>query len=206
MELTTRHREALSELINIGYARAGKALSELTGQRITLSAPKVEIHSIDVVRGALNDLIKGEVASVHQIFSGPVAGHALLLVSNETAEVLTATLVPESASPQEQRAARREALTEVGNILLQASMGVCGELLQVHVTFAAPRLHIETVDDMLNTLSVNNQELQFALLVRTRFELELSQMKGYIVVILGVTSFSRLLDELQGWEKRQLQV
>jgi chemotaxis protein CheC len=205
VELTTKHREALAELINIGYARAGKALSELIGQRIVLNAPKVEIHSIDVVRAALNDLIKGEVASVHQIFSGPVSGHALLLVNNETAEVLTATLVPEAASAEDQRAARREALTEVGNILLQASMGVCGELLQVHVSFAVPRLHIETVDDMLNTLHVSNRELQFALLVRTRFELQVKQMSGYIVVILGVTSFSRLLQELDLWEARQLQ-
>ena len=205
MELTHRHREALAELINIGYARAGKSLSELTGERIVLNAPMVEIHSIDVVRVALNDLIKGEVASVHQIFSGPVAGHALLLVNNETADVLTSTLVAGVPS-NEQTAARREALTEVGNILLQASMGLCGELLQVHVSFTVPRLEIETIDDMLNSVCVNNKELQFAVLVRTRFELQDSQVSGYIVVILGVTSFSRLLDELDRWEARQLSV
>jgi len=205
VELTHRHREALAELINIGYARAGKSLSELTGERIVLNAPMVEIHSIDVVRVALNDLIKGEVASVHQIFSGPVAGHALLLVNNETADVLTSTLVAGVPS-NEQTAARREALTEVGNILLQASMGLCGELLQVHVSFTVPRLEIETIDDMLNSVCVNNKELQFAVLVRTRFELQDSQVSGYIVVILGVTSFSRLLDELDRWEARQLSV
>jgi chemotaxis protein CheC len=205
VELTLRHREALAELINIGYARAGKSLSELTGERIVLNAPMVEIHSIDVVRVALNDLIKGEVASVHQVFSGPVAGHALLLVSNETADALTSTLVAGVPS-NEQPAARREALTEVGNILLQASMGLCGELLQVHVSFTVPRLEIETIDDMLNSICVNNKELQFAVLVRTRFELQDSQVSGYIVVILGVTSFSRLLDELDRWEARQLSV
>ena len=205
MELTPGHREALAELINIGYARAGKSLSELTGERIVLNAPMVEIHSIDVVRVALNDLVKGEVASVHQVFSGPVAGHALLLVSNEAADVLTSALVA-GVPPNEQQAARREALTEVGNILLQASMGLCGELLQVHVSFTVPRLEIETIDDMLNSICVNNQELQFAVLVRTRFELKNSQVSGYIVVILGVTSFSRLLDELDRWEARQLSV
>jgi len=205
VELTTRHREALAELINIGYARAGKSLSELTGERIVLNAPMVEIHSIDVVRVALNDLIKGEVASVHQIFSGPVAGHALLLVGNEAVEVLTSRLTA-GVPLNEQQAARREALTEVGNILLQASMGLCGELLQVHVSFTVPRLEIETIDDMLNSICVNNQELQFAVLVRTRFELQNSQVSGYIVVILGVTSFSRLLDELDRWEARQLSV
>ena len=203
MELTPGHREALAELINIGYARAGKSLSELTGERIVLNAPMLEIHSIDVVRVALNDLVKGEVASVHQVFSGPVAGHALLLVSNEAADVLTSALVAGVPS-NEQQAARREALTEVGNILLQASMGLCGELLQVHVSFTVPRLEIETIDDMLNSICVNNQELQFAVLVRTRFELQNSQVSGYIVVILGVTSFSRLLGELDRWEARVL--
>lgn len=205
MELTPRHREALAELINIGYARAGKSLSELTGERIVLNAPMVEIHSIDVVRIAMNDLVKGEVASVHQVFSGPVAGHALLLVSNEVADILTSPLVAGVPS-NEQQAARREALTEIGNILLQASMGLCGELLQVYVSFTVPRLEIETIDDMLNSICVNNQELQFAVLVRTRFELQNSQVSGYIVVILGVTSFSRLLDELDRWEARQLSV
>jgi chemotaxis protein CheC len=205
VELTPRHREALGELINIGYARAGKSLSELTGERIVLNAPMVGIHSIDVVRVALNDLVKGEVASVHQVFSGHVAGHALLLVNGEAADVLTSPLVA-GVPPTEQQAARREALTEIGNILLQASMGLCGELLQVHVSFTVPRLEIETIDDMLNSICVNNQELQFAVLVRTRFELQNSQVSGYIVVILGVTSFSRLLDELERWEARQVSV
>jgi len=205
VELTTRHREALAELINIGYARAGKSLSELTGERIVLNAPMVEIHSIDMVRVALNDLVKGEVASVHQVFSGPVAGHALLLVNGEAADILTSPLLSGVPS-NEQQSARRESLTEIGNILLQASMGLCGELLQVHVSFTVPRLEIETIDDMLNSICVNNHELQFAVLVRTRFEVQNSQVSGYIMVILGVTSFSRLLDELDRWEARQLSV
>jgi len=31
-----------------------------------------------------------------------------------------------------------------------------------------------------------------------------SQVSGYLVVILGITSFSTLLDELDKWEKRQI--
>jgi hypothetical protein len=58
------------------------------------------------------------------------------------------------------------------------------------------------VDDILNSLTIQNQELQFALFVRTRFELSQSRVTGYLVVILGVTSFSRLLTELEAWEAR----
>ena len=206
MELTAKHRETLAELINIGYGRAAAALSDLTGQRIVLEAPKVEVHSLHLVKEALKDLMKGEVSSVHQVFSGPVSGHALLLVDSQAAESLTALLVDKHDSVESMRAARREAFTEVGNILLQASMGVCGNLLQVHVSFSMPRLHIETIDELLNSVTVEDQELQFALLVRTRFELRNSKVSGYLLVVLGITSFSRLLDEIDKWERRQLSV
>jgi chemotaxis protein CheC len=178
-------------------------LSDLTGQRIVLTAPQVELYSIDRVKEALNKMLKGEVASVQQIFSGPVSGHALLLISREGADILTKLLIDEKTVAVEDRAARREALAELGNIVLQGSMGVCGNLLEVHVSFSVPSLALETVDDLLNSITIQERELQFALLVRTRFELLKSQVSGYLVVILGITSFSTLLDELDKWEKRQ---
>jgi chemotaxis protein CheC len=175
----------------------------LTGQRIILAAPRVEIYSIDQVKDALGEILKGEIASVQQVFSGPVSGHALLLISREGADVLTGLLVDDKTTAAEGRAARREALAEVGNIILQGSMGVCGNLLQIHVSFSVPSLALETVDDLLNSIVVHQRELQFALLVRTRFELLNGQVSGYLVVILGVTSFSTLLEEVENWEKRQ---
>jgi chemotaxis protein CheC len=203
LDLNHKHREALAEMINIGYGRAAAALSDLTSQRILLEAPKVEVYPIQQVKDALNEMLKGEVSSVHQVFSGPVSGHALLLVDSQAAEALTALLVEEGMPAESKRAARREALTEVGNILLQASMGICGNLLEIQVSFSVPRLHIETIDDLLTSLTVGRLELQFALLVRTRFQLASAQVGGYLLVILGVTSFSRLLDQLEKWEGRQ---
>ena len=202
MELTPRHRETLSELINIGYGRAAASLSQVTGQRIVLEAPKVDVYTIDRVKAALQDLLKGPIASVHQVFSGPVSGHALLLLSPETADVLTSLLMPPGARADHRARIRREALTEVGNIILQAAMGICGNLLKVHVAFSVPSLHLESIDDVLNSVVVNEVELQFALLVRTRFQLAKNEVSGYLAVILGVTSFSRLLEELDKWERR----
>ena len=202
MELTPHHREALSELINIGYGRAAASLSQLTGQRIVLEAPRVDVHTIDRVKTALQDILKGQVASVHQVFSGPVSGHALLLLNSDTADTLTSLLVPQNAAADQRLRIRREALTEVGNIILQAAMGVCGNLLKVHVSFSVPSLYLDSIDDVLNSVVVNEVELQFALLVRTRFQLAASEVSGYLAVILGVTSFSRLLEEIDKWERR----
>ncbi len=54
MQLTTNQTDALTELINIGYARAAGALSELTGHRITMEVPQVSVHPIEEVGDLLN--------------------------------------------------------------------------------------------------------------------------------------------------------
>lgn len=204
MDLSKRHNETLTELINIGYARAAAALSELAGERIVLEIPKVELHTVDRVKEALGQLLKGEVSTVHQIFSGPVSGHALLVMDDEAADLLTGPLIARDTPPEDLHAAKRDALTELGNILLQASMGICGNILQVQVSFSVPKLHLQSVNDVLNSITVQNAELQFALLVRTGFQLVRSEVSGYLMVILSITSYSRLLAELDKWEQREL--
>jgi chemotaxis protein CheC len=203
MELTASHQEALTELINIGYGRAAAALSELTGRRIILEVPKVAVFPIDKVGAALAEVLKGEVASVHQVFSGPVSGNALLLLDHEAAMLLNSLLLDQPATGRLD-ATGREALIEVGNIVLNACLGVFGNLLQVQVTFAVPRLHLESVGSVLSSISVHEEELQYALMVHTRFRLKDSDVSGYLVIVLGIASFSRLLAELEKWEKRQV--
>ena len=204
MELTQNQHEALTELINIGYGRAAAALSELTGRRINLEVPRVAVYPIDQIKRALHAVLSGEVASVHQVFSGPVSGNALLLLDHKAAILLNSLLLNTPLHPSRLEAAGREALTEVGNIVLNACLGVFGNLLQVQVTFSVPRLDLESVDGVLHSISVRSQELQYALMVHTRFSVRESSVRGYLVIILGITSFSRLLQELDNWAKRQL--
>src|SRR5512138_3965669 len=95
MNLSESYHDTLTELINIGYGRAAAALSELTGRRIMLEVPKVAVHPIDEVGPALAEVLKGEVASVHQVFSGPVSGNALLLLDEQAALMLHSLLLGE---------------------------------------------------------------------------------------------------------------
>ena len=204
MELTPAHQETLTELINIGYGRAAAALSELTGRRINLDVPKIAVYPIQEIGKALKDVLSGEVASVHQVFSGPVSGNALLLLDHDAALLLNSLLLDSPVHSGRLRAPEREALTEVGNIVLNACLGVFGNLLQVQVTFSVPRLDVESIDGVMHSISVRSQEVSYALMVHTHFTVRDSDVRGYLVIILGITSFSRLLQELDNWEKRQL--
>jgi chemotaxis protein CheC len=204
MQLTANQTDALTELINIGYARAASALSELTGHRITLEVPRVAVHAIEEVGELLNNSISGEVASVHQVFSGPVGGNALLLLDREAAMMLNRLLTNDNSGRILDTSAQ-EVLTEVGNIVLNACLGVFGNLLQVQVTFAVPRLHVESINNVLHSITVGDEELRYALTIQTKFSLRNSNVSGYLVIILGVTSLDRLLEEIERWEQRQME-
>ncbi len=204
MELTASQNDALTELINIGYARAAGALSELTGHRITLDVPKVAIHPLDEITILLRGVVQGEVASVNQVFSGPVAGNALLLLDHRAALLLNQLLTDDRAVSRGLDGSVREVITEVGNILLNACLGVFGNILQVQVSFSVPRMTVDSVEGVLNSITVRDQELRYALMIHTRFHVRASDVSGYLVIILGVTSLDRLLYEVKRWEERQL--
>ena len=203
MELTERQRDAVSELINIAFSRTGAALSELTGQRVILSSPEVSVHPTRELPGALAKFMPGEVASIHQGFGGPVAGDALLLLNHDGAVQLTDLLTDGHAPSNRLDESAREVLTEVGNILLNACLGMFGNLLDVHVSFSVPRLHLETLDELIESISTAAGEPRYALVVYTAFQIRDSAVRGFLVMVLSVTSLDRLIQEVDAWEERQ---
>jgi chemotaxis protein CheC len=204
MELNESQRDALTELINIGYGRAAGALSELTGYRINLEVPTVAIHPVEETTSLLREIITGDVASVNQVFSGPVAGHALLLLDERAALLLTELLTDEKVPSRKIDTSVREIITEVGNILLNACLGVFGNQLKVQVTFSVPRISVDSIEGVLNSITVRDQEMRYALMIHMRFHLRANDVKGYMVILLGVSSLERLMSELKQWEERQV--
>lgn len=206
MELTLAQKDALTELINIGYGRAAGSLSELTGYRVTLEVPRITMHKIDQIGHLLERLIDGAVASVNQVFSGHISGNALLMLDEKAAIALSHLLNDDDDRLNNAfDSSGREIITEVGNILLNACLGVFGNLLQVQVTFAVPRLQVSDVQGVLQTITVDSRELQYGLMIHTRFQLRASNVTGYLIIVLGITSLDRMLRELDNWELRQTQ-
>jgi chemotaxis protein CheC len=140
---------------------------------------------------------------VHQIFSGPVAGDALLLLDYAGAGMLKELLTNEPPLPLPLDASAREVLTEVGNILLNACLGTFGNLLQVQVSFSVPRLTLETLGEVLKSLLVNREGMRYALVVHAGFRLRDTEVTGYLVIVLSVASLDRLIRAVEAWEHRE---
>jgi chemotaxis protein CheC len=197
MILNENQKDALSELINIAFSRTAASFSELTGNRIILEPPKVDIVPIDELQDRLLKEINGDVATVHQIFSGPVSGDALLLLDHQGAIKLASLVSGEDLEVDYMTPSLKEVLMEIGNILLNACLGMFGNLLQLHITFSVPKIHLESLNVMLDTLIISQQELKYALIAITQFKVRDSSIKGYLVIVLGVSSLERLLESLE---------
>lgn len=203
MKLTERQRDALSELINIAFARTGAALSELTGHRVILDVPEVAVYRTEELRNALAKFVPGDVASIHQVFAGPIAGDALLLLNYAGAVHLTDLLTDGHNPSAYLDESAREVLTEVGNILLNACLGMFGNLLNVRVSFSVPRLHLETLEELIESTTSNKTDMHYALVVYTAFQIRDSSVKGFLVIVLSVASLDRLIQEVDSWEAQQ---
>ena len=201
MDLTPHQQDALIELLNIGFGRAGASLSELTGHRVVLDVPHVSIHPIAGLSNILGKVISEDVASVHQIFSGPVAGDALLILDHNAAGILKELLTDEPALPLPLDASAREVLTEVGNILLNACLGTFGNILDVQVSFSIPHLDLDTLNSVLESLLVKREGMRYALVVHAGFRLRDAAVTGYLVIVLSVASLDRLIRAVEAWEK-----
>jgi chemotaxis protein CheC len=203
VELTQTQQDALIELLNIGFGRAASSLSQLTGHRVLLEVPQVSVHPIDELHKTLQAVLTEQIASVHQIFSGPVAGDALLILDHTAAGMLKELLTNEPPLPLPLDASAREVLTEVGNILLNACLGTFGNILKVQVSFSVPHLNLDTLQALMRSLIVNHEGLRYALVVHAGFKLRDTELTGFLVIVLSVSSLDRLIRAVEEWEQRE---
>lgn len=208
MILTERQTDALGEFINIAFSRTASSLSEITGQRVLLDVPQVEIYEIEEVAANLVRFLPGDVASIHQPFDGAIAGDALLILNYEGAIRLTDLLTDDGAGgarKQQLDESAREVLTEVGNILLNACLGMFGNVLRVRISFSVPNLHLESLEELIDSVGKERDGLRYAIIVYTAFRIRESAVTGYLVMVLSIVSLQRLIEEIERWEARQEQ-
>ena len=196
MIITAEQQDALTEWVNIGFGRAAGSLSDLLGQRIYLQAPAVTVLDLTELYDALTGIFSDQLVVVHQMFSGGVSGDILLFLDFDSASILVDLLSGGTGRCQRLNVSDREALLEVGNILLNAYVGSFGNMLQAKINFTLPNLHLDTVKDISELLSINSDQLHFILLVKTEFSLLAGNVSGYIALIVGINSLETLIQSI----------
>lgn len=202
--LSERQSDALAELINVAFGLTAAKLSEISGHRVLLEPPSIASHPIEGLAKDLALFATGEVISVHQIFSGPFSGDAILCLNSEGAVRLSNLLVEGAPQSKQLNTDGAEILTEIGNMLLSACLGVFGNLLQLHVSFSVPVLHRDLLQQFLNSLTIAGDDLRHAVVIDSSFKIRENGVAGRIAIILSVSSLERLIQAVDQWEGNQL--
>lgn len=208
MNLTAEQHDAITELINIAFARTAKSLSEITGFHVMLDVPAMRLESLgDLIPQLAFQMDNQDVATIQQTFTGQISGTAMLLLDYNTAVGIT-DLVTVGYTPYCHRLdhASCEVLTEVGNILLNACLSSVGNLLKLYVCFSMPRLQLRTVESIHNALTLNAMERHYTLSVCTQFQLKNVSINGYLVLVMEETALAQLLSALDRWVDQPIQL
>jgi chemotaxis protein CheC len=195
--ISAEQLDALTEWVNIGFGRAAGSLSELLGKRILLKAPQVVALSLPDLYSALENITTHDLVLVRQIFSGGVNGDILLFLDFDSASILIDLLCGGSGEKRRLTFSDREALMEVGNILLNAYLGSFGNLLSARINLSLPELHISALEHLTEILSVSRHHSQFILLVKTQFSLLDRSVTGYIALVIEGESLESLIGSIR---------
>lgn len=198
MIISEKQKDALTELVNISFSKSANALSELTGQRVSLDVPRVNIYPVAELSAALGEMVENEFASVHQLFKGKISGDAMLLINTKSSLILTDLLIDQPiGTSKEFDSSTREVLVEVGNIILNSCLGMFGNLLEVQFTFSVPQLKLNSISDMMTSLNTGVETIRYALFIYMGFRLKESNIDGYLVVVLGVNSMDFFIQKIE---------
>jgi chemotaxis protein CheC len=198
--LTPLQRDALLEIFNIGVGSAANSMSQLINEEIRLSVPKLDILLKDHT-DALNALIQSRrICAVSQDFTGPLQARAFLVFPEGKTQEIVRRMLGEMVSADELNTMEEEALSEIGNIILNACISSMSDLLQSDFKSSLPLYHLGTAVDVLAL--DNTAENPFMLLLHIDFSMPKEKIDGYLIFLLSLQSFSELLKKIDAFLAR----
>lgn len=192
-ELTPEQLDALREVANIGAGHAATALSEMTGQRIMISVPRVNIAPLDDVP---NQISLGEepVAAVLMQMMGDLSGLTLLVFPQASALRVASLMMQRPAT--ELGAIEQSAIKEAGNILGSSYMNALAEFMGMILMPSPPSLAVDTSHAVLSSTYVEvGGGAEYVFCVESEFVLQESRerVRGLFLLLPDPSSLTAVL-------------
>ncbi len=187
-EMNALELDALQEIFNVGVGRAASSLSKLTNEPVSMSVPVIHILSPQRAAEFLDLRHDQNLTSVSQQFNGSFSGRALLIFpSTNSLEVVR--LMLGSDTPVEQLSEiEQDAMSEVGNIILNACFSIIAEMLDERFKCQLPTFSTGYITDILKPSMSEKQ----VLILQIRLGLENHKIEGFLAFLLGNESQASL--------------
>ena len=199
MKLTELEHDALIEVFNLGVGQAADALSQLAGEPVLLTVPKVELLSKQEVIDQLAGDAEQRISAVRQTFEGALCTDALLMFPAAQSLQLVQIMVGENLPLEDLGEMEQEALAEIGNILLNSVVASVSDQLDLALQGSLPEVELGVISELL---LAEHDSCQPLLSLQVRFEIASRRIEGYLVFLLDIRSAGLLECKLSQLIKR----
>ncbi len=196
--LSELHQDALCEIFNIGAGRAASSLSEIIGEEVKLSVPRIQIFPPSEIGTQSLPLNSLRLGAVKQRFSGPFDADAMLLFTEERALQIVRDMMGSHVSINELAEYEQEAMCELGNIILNSCLSAMADVLGLTITSSLPQYSVDTPDAILHSI-VEQTDQPVMLALHIDLTIEQRQTQGCLIFLLSTPSLKELLVHINGF-------
>ena len=185
MKLDELALDALTELFNLGVGQAASAFSQIAGDTVQLTVPRVRIMTHGELFEYLGEGGSTAVSAVRQRYSGAINSEAVLMFPAERGLQLVQMMVGGELPLDQLAEMEQEALSEIGNILLNSVMASVADALQIQLDGSLPTVELSHVDSVLHS---QHEAGGAVLMIDIQFEVAAREVKGLLAFLLDVAS------------------
>lgn len=196
--LSELHQDALCEIFNIGAGRAAASLSEIIGDEVKLSVPRIQIFPPSEISAQSLPLNSQRLGAVKQRFSGPFEADAMLLFTEERALQIVRDMMGSHVGIHELAEYEQEAMCELGNIILNSCLSAMADVLGLSIRSSLPQYSVDTPDAILQGI-VEQTDQPVMLALHIDLTIEQRQTQGCLIFLLSTPSLKELLVHINGF-------
>jgi len=193
--LTELQVDTLTEIFNIGAGRAASSLSEIVGDQVMLSVPRVQLYRSAEINADVLSLNSPRLGAVKQRFSGPFTADAMLVFTEDRALEIVHDMMGSQVGVEDVAEFEQEAMCELGNIILNACLSSMADMLELTLDSSLPIYSVGATNVILQQIIQEvNQPIMLVLHIDLAIEKRHSQ--GYLVFLLSSSSLQELLTHI----------
>ncbi|SFU11820.1 chemotaxis protein CheC [Kosakonia arachidis] len=185
--------DSLMEIFNIGVGHAAAAMSNIVNEEVRMSVPTLRFTT----RSEAADELGADISlfGISQHYKGAYATEAILMFPEAASFEIVRMMVGDLIPAHELGEMEREAMSEIGNIVLNACVGTLANMFQKELQGSLPEVRVGTSNQILNPDQDENDPM--VMMLRIDFALERQQIQGYLAFILDMSALQDLREQIR---------
>ncbi len=198
--LSDIQHDALVEIFNQGVGQAAAAMSRIVQEEVTMSVPTILFQTRAECAKVLGSKEGRRICAITQRYKGAFETEAILMFPEEKSFEIVRLMVGQSLSMEELSGLEQEAMSEIGNIILNSCMSTLANISGKELNGSLPTYHVGTSNEILGKSGAHWEGL--VLTLKIDFNIEKHQIHGYVAFLLDLTALNDLQQYIDEYLRR----